>query len=104
MQFVDVVINARCLVVKKRIFFPTVPQPGNDFVEFHGSFITQCVIDVIVETEIAAFVFDLRRHEVPADPAVADVIHRRKAAGNVVGFIERRGGGGHEADMRRDRG
>ena len=103
MQLVGIVINTAFLVVEERVFLPTVPQPGDDVVELDRALVTQRMVDVIIETKVAAFIFDLRGDQIPADASVADVIHGQEAARDIIRFVERRGGGRHQTDMRGDR-
>ncbi len=101
MHLVAVEPDAAFLVSQEGVVLPGIPQAGDDFVEFDRAFVAGGVVHMGVEVEVAGLVLDLAGHQVPAATAVADVVDRRETAGDVVGLVEGRGGGGHQADMRR---
>ena len=54
---------------------------------------------MVVSSEIEGGVGIGRRHDVPARPAITDVIERREAARDMVGLVERGRRGCDESDV-----
>ena len=98
MDLVAVHVDAALLVAQQAAVLPRVPQAGYDLVEFLGALVAFAMRHVLVEAEILRLVLDLRGDQVPAGAAVADMVDRHEAAGDVVGLVVGRGRRRHEAD------
>ena len=97
-DLVAVHVDAALLVAQQAAVFPAVPQADHDLVEFGGALVALGVRQMLVEAEILRLVLDLRRHQVPAGAAAADMVDRGEAAGDVVGLVVGRGRRRDEAD------
>ena len=92
-------IDAALDVADEGVVGPAVPQAGHDVVELARAAIALVVLHMLVEAEIQRRVGIGGRDDVPAGAAAADMVERGEAARDVIGRVERRRGGGDQADM-----
>ncbi|MGF6441233.1 hypothetical protein QF002_002042 [Paraburkholderia youngii] len=104
MHFRHVDEAATGLVADERVVFPAIPQRLHHFGEFGGPLVTLGMVRSRVAAEVARRRQIGGGHDVPAGPAVADVIERRTAPGNVVRLVVAGRGGADHADVSRRRG
>ena len=76
-----------------------IPQAGDDVIEFARPLVALGVLHVVVEPEIQRGVRIGGGDDVPARAAAADVVERGKAAGDMIGLVERGRAGRDQADM-----
>src|SRR5882757_5954616 len=94
-----------CLDVQHEgVLFPTVPKTTNDIPALKCAGITLGVGTGRLAAEVQGLRLECRSNEVPASPAVADLIQSRKLARNLEGLVVARRHGAHEADMASDGG
>ena len=103
-QFCGIEEQAALLVAQEGVIRPGVPQSRHDIEELAATPVAGVVLDMFVEPEVHRLVRVAARHEVPARPAVADVVERGELAGHMVGFVVGGGGGGDQPDAFGDHG
>ena len=91
-------------VADEGIIGETVPEPGDDIIEFPRPAIALVMLHMVVAPEIQRRIRVGRGDDVPARPSLGDMVERGKAPGNMKGFIECRRSGRHQADPLRHHG
>ena len=95
--------DAACLVAEERIVLPTIPQCCHDIMELRRAFIAQRMVHMRIEAEVHRLVLGLRRHQVPADPAAADMVDGQEPPRDIVWFVVAGRACRDQPEMRRDR-
>ena len=88
MHFFGIEIEPALDVAHERVVGEGVPQAGHHIVEFARPLVALGVLHVVVEPEIQRRIRIGGGDDVPAGAAIADVIERGEAAGDMVGLIE----------------
>ena len=96
---VGIEINAFLDITHKSVLGKTVPQTGHDVEELAGAAIALAVVHVLGQPEIQRGVGIGGGDQVPAGAAAADMVERGKAAGDHIGRLEGRRGGGDQPQM-----
>lgn len=102
--------HARLAVAAHRAVLPAAfPQLVGHFQVLVGAVVAFVVLDLAGQAHRARRAVEVARHDVPADPAAAQVVERREAPGQQVGRLvgqvhgdaeaEVPGGGGHRRDQ-----
>ncbi len=76
-----------------------IPEAGDHVIEFARAAIALGMFHVIFQSEIARRIRIGGGNDIPPRATAADMVERGKAAGDVIGFVERGRSGGDQADM-----
>ncbi len=86
-------------VADESVIGPGIPQAGHHVVELARAPVARVVLHVIVHAEIQRGIGIGGGHDIPAGAAAAQMIERSKAAGDMIGRIERGRAGGDQPQM-----
>src|ERR1700733_16145820 len=89
-HFVRIEEDAARLVMPPRIVRPAVPKTCNDRVEFTRPPVAFVMLNMAGQPEIESRVGVGGRDDIPSGAAIADMVERREATGDMIGFVERR--------------
>ena len=103
-QLSRVEIAAVRLVADERVVLPAIPEAEHHVHELLGAAVAQAVLHVGVAAEVERLLLGPGGDDVPADPALADVVERGELTGDVIGIVVGRGRAGKEADPLGDGG
>lgn len=104
MHLVGIEIDAGFLIADEGVIGKTVPQAGDDIIEFARPLVALSVFDMLVEAEIAGRIRVGRGDDIPGGAAIADMVERGEAPCDVIRLVERRRGRCGKADLVGDGG
>jgi hypothetical protein len=104
MEFLGIHVEAAFLVADQRAVVDRVPEAENDLDEFPGAVVALGMRQMRALAEIMRLADIRRRDDIPAGPALCNVVERGEHARDIVWLVIGRGRTRREAELCRHHG